>query len=94
MSICINQFHVANVKVREFELVLINNLKINIGASLVAQRLKSLPAMQETWVRSLGQEDPLEKEMANHSSILAWRIPWTEEPGGPQSTGLQRVEHD
>ena len=51
-------------------------------------------AMQETWLRSLGQEDPLEKEMAIHSSILAWRIPWTEEPGRLQSTGLQRVGHD
>ena len=59
-----------------------------------AQRLKHLPAMQETWVRSLGWEDPLEKEMATHSSILAWRIPWTEEPGGLQSTGSQRVGHD
>ena len=58
-------------------------------ASLVAQRLKCLPAMQETWVRSLGQEDPLEKEMATHSSILAWRIPWREEPGRLQSMGLQ-----
>ena len=56
-------------------------------ASLVAQRLKRLPAMRETWVRSLGQEDQLEKEMATHSSILAWRIPWMEEPGGLQSTG-------
>ena len=65
-----------------------------VKASLVAQRLKPLPAMQETWVRSLGQEDPLEKEMATHSSILAWRIPWTEEPGGLQSTGSQRVGHD
>ena len=63
-------------------------------ASLVAQRLKHLPAMQETWVRSLGQEDPLEKEMVTHSSILAWRIPWTEEPGGLQSMGSQRVGHD
>ena len=64
-------------------------------ASLVAQRLKCLPAMWETWVRSLGWEDPLEKEMATHSSILAWRIPWTEvEPGGLQSTGSQRVGHD
>ena len=63
-------------------------------ASLVAQRLKCLPAMQETWVRSLGWEDPLEKEMATHSSILAWRIPGTEEPGGLQPTGLQRVGHD
>jgi len=53
-------------------------------ASLVAQKLKHLPIMWETWVRSLGQEDPLEKEMATHSSILAWRIPWTEEPGGRQ----------
>ena len=63
-------------------------------ASLVAQRLKRLPPMWETWVRSLGREDPLEKEMATHSSILAWRIPWTEEPGGLQSTGSQRVAHD
>ena len=63
-------------------------------AYLVAQRLKCLPAMQETWVRSLGREDPLQKEMATHSSILAWRIPWTEEPGRLQSTGLQRVGHD
>ena len=62
-------------------------------ASLVAQRLKRLPAMQETWVRSLDQEDPLEKEMATHPIILAWRIPWMEEPGGLQSTGSQRVGH-
>ena len=60
----------------------------------MAQRLKRLPAMQETRVRSLGWEDPLEKEMATHSSILAWRIPWTEEPGGLQSTGSQRVRHN
>ena len=64
-----------------------------IGAAQVAQRLKDLPAMQETCVWSLGQEDLLEKEMATHSSILAWRIPWTEEPGGLQSTGSQRVGH-
>ena len=63
-------------------------------ASLVAQRLKGLPAMWETWVRSLGREDPPEKEMATHSSILAWRIPWAEEPGGLPSTGSQRVGHD
>ena len=62
--------------------------------SLVAQRLKHLPAMRETWVRSLGWEDPLEKEMATHSSILAWRIPWTEKPGGLQFRGSQRVGHD
>ena len=59
----------------------------------LAQRLKRLPAVQETWVRSLGWEDPLEKEMAAHSSILAWGIPWTEEPGGLQSTGPQKVGH-
>ena len=63
-------------------------------ASLVAQRLKRLPAMRETRVQSLGQEDPLEKEMATHSSILAWRIPWMEEPGRLQSMGSQRVGHD
>ena len=56
--------------------------------------VKSLPAMWETQVRSLGGEDPLEKDMATHSSILAWRIPWTEEPDGLQSTGSQRVGHD
>ena len=60
----------------------------------MAQRLKRLPAMWETQIRSLGWDDPLEKEMATHSSILAWRIPWTEEPGGLQSTGSQRVGHD
>ena len=53
----------------------------------MAQRVKRLPAMRETWIQSLGREDPLEKAMAPHSSILAWRIPWTEEPGGLQSTG-------
>ena len=63
-------------------------------ASLVAQRVKRLPAMRETWVRSPGWEDPLEKEMETHSSILAWRIPWMEEPGGLQSTGSQRIRHD
>ena len=62
--------------------------------SLVAQRLKHLPAMRETWVRFLGREDPLEKEIATHSSIPAWRIPWMEEPGGLQSSGSQRVGHD
>ena len=65
-----------------------------VGASLVAQRLKRLPPMRETWVRSLGWEDPLEKEMAIHSSILAWRIPWTEKPSRLQSMGSQRVGHD
>ena len=65
-------------------------LQLNMPrASLVAQRLKRLPPMQETRVRSLGWEGPLEKEMVTHSSILAWRIPWTEETGGLQPTGLQ-----
>ena len=63
-------------------------------ASLVSQRVKRLPTMQETRLRSLGQEDPLEKEMATHSSTLAWKIPWTEDPGGLQSMGSQRVGHD
>ena len=63
------------------------------GASLVAQMVKHLPPMWETQVQSLGGEDPLEKEMATHSSIRAWKIPWTEEPGR-QSTGSQRVGHD
>ena len=67
---------------------------LNSQASLVAQRLKRLPPIRETRVRSLGQEDPLEKEMAIHSSILAWRIPWMEEIGRLQSTGSQRVGHD
>ena len=75
-------------------------LPLNLGSlrqletSLVAQRLKCLPTMRETQVQSLGREDPLEQEMATHSSILAWRIPWKEEPGRLQSTGSQRVGHD
>ena len=67
---------------------------ICIRASLVAQSVKNLPAVQETRVRSLDWEDPLEKEMATHSSMLAWKISWTQEPGGLQSMGLQRVGHD
>ena len=61
---------------------------------LVAEMVRRLPTMGETQVQSLGWEDPLEKEMATHSSTLAWRIPWTEEPGGLQSMGSQRVGHD
>ena len=61
---------------------------------LVAQSVRNLPAVQETWVQSLGQENPLEKEMATHSSILAWEIPWSEAPGWLQSMGSQRVGHD
>ena len=65
-----------------------------LRASLLAQMVKNLPAMQETQVQSLGQEGPPEEEMATYSSILAWRIPRAEKPGGLQSTGLQRVRHD
>ena len=65
-----------------------------LWASLVAQTVKNPPATQETQVQSLGWEDPLEKDMATHSSILAWEIPWAEEPGGLQSTGWQRVGHN
>ena len=64
------------------------------GAFLVAQTVKRLTAMRETWVQSLGREDPLEKEMATHSSTLAWKIPWTEEPGRLRSMGAQRVGQD
>ena len=63
-------------------------------ASLVVQRVKNPPAMREIWVQSLGWEDPLEEGMATHSSILAWEVPWKEEPGRLQSMGLQRVRHD
>ena len=63
-------------------------------ASLVVQTVKCLPAMRETRVQSLGQEDPMEKETATHSSTLAWKIPWMEEPGGLQSMGSERVRHD
>ena len=72
----------------------LNQIPYDYTASLVAQMLKHLPAMLETWVRSLGWEDPLEKEMATHSSILAWRTPWMEETGGLQSMGSQRVGHN
>ena len=74
--------------------LVIKSLPPPSGASLVAQTVKNLSAMWETQVPSLGQEDPLEKRMAAHSSVLAWRIPWTEEPGGLQPIGLQRVVQD
>ena len=82
-------FHSQNVQVLKIYQSVLKNRD-----SLLAQMVKSLPAMRDTWVRSLDQEDPLEKEMATHSSILAWKIPWTEEPGGLQSIGSQRVGHD
>ena len=67
---------------------------ISLSLSLVAKTVKNLPAVQETWVQPLGWEDPLEKGMATPSSILVWRIPWTEESGKPQSMGSQRIGHD
>ena len=70
------------------------NICVKSRASLVAQTVKNQPATQETWVRSLGQEDALEKEMAIHFSTLAWKIPWTEEPGRLESMGQPRVGHD
>ena len=88
------QGEIPHIKVRcTFSIVTSLAFKVKCNdSSLVAQRLKHLPVMQETWVRFLGREDPLEKEMATHSSILAWRIPWTEEPGGLQSMGLQQSD--
>ena len=72
----------------------LKNLVLLSRASLVAQMVKNLPIIRETWVLFLGWEDPLEKGVATHSSVLAWRIPWTVEPGGLQSMGSQRVGHD
>ena len=79
-----------------FEITVSSEKPSSLGrqVSLVAQMVKNLSAMQETWVQSLDQEDPLEKEMATHSSILAWRIPWTEKPGGLQSMESQKFGHD
>ena len=68
--------------------------RVGHNSSLVAQMVKCLPAMWKIWVQSLGWEDPLEKEMTTHSSTLAWKIPWMEEPGRLQSMGSQRVGHD
>ena len=72
--------------------VFIINIYGGRGISMVAQMVKNLPAMQKTWVQSLGQEDPLEKGMATHSSILAWRILWTQDPGGLQSMGSKESD--
>ena len=71
-----------------------NQILVDLRASLVSQTVKNQPAMLETWVRSLGWGDLLEKGTSTHSSILGWRIPWTEEPGGLQSMGSQRVKHN
>ena len=74
--------------------IYIVSISIKVQASLITQMVKHLPTMQETWVPSLDQEDPLEKEMATYSSTLAWKIPWMEEPGSLQSMGSQRVGHN
>ena len=74
--------------------VCIQPFYVYLFRSLVAQMVKRLSTVRDTWVRSLGREDPLEKEMAIHSSTIAWKIPWTEEPGRLQSMGSQRVRHD
>ena len=87
------EFVLAVVLLEQGPHVFIYNV-INPRASLVAQMVKNLPAMQESWVRSLGQEDSLKEGMAVHCRILDWRIPWTEEPGGLQFQGLQRVRQD
>ena len=73
---------------------MLHNLEQVKKNSQLAQMVKNMPAMQETWVQFLGQEDPQEKGMATHSSVLAWRSPWTEKPGGLQSIGSQRVRDD
>ena len=72
----------------------LDSARNSVNTSLVAQTVKRLSIMRETWVRSLGWEDPLEKEMASHSRTIAWKMPWMEEPGRLQSMGLQRVGHD
>ena len=84
LALCRELNKTANMKAASFIL----------GASLVTQMVKNLPALWEIWVSSLGQKDPLKKGMATDSSILAWRIPWTEEPGGLKSLGLQRIGHN
>ena len=88
-------FHVLSVVNNSAWCLQDSDFRNKIGRKyMVSQMVKNLPAVPETWVWSLGREDPLEKRMATQSSILAWRIPWTEEPDRLQSTGLQRVEHD
>ena len=91
MEILVSEDKIANLQNQQ-QSTKIKSIKMR--ASLMAQRLKCLPTMRETWVRSLGREDPLEKEMATHSSTLAWKIPWTEKPGRLQSMGSQRVGHN
>ena len=95
----LSEMHVSSSKFVELKITWLETTPINVTlnlywTSLVAHTVKHLPAMWETQVQSLGWEDPLEKEMATHSSTLAWKISWTEDPGRLQSMGLQRVGHD
>ena len=93
-SKCVLSAMLKNQHIYIFELFIFNKMLGNTRTSLVAQTVKRLSTMWETLVRSLGPEDPLEKEMAIHSRTLVWEIPWTENPGGLQSMGSQRVGHD
>ena len=88
------KFHILFYQKTLLSILHLHNHLVTCTASLVAQMVKNLSEMHETWVRSLGREDTLENKTATHSSILAWRIPWTEEPGGLQATGSQRVRDD
>jgi len=98
-DICLYAVYSPGARKKKKKLPLAMELKLGDAlnqnwASLVVQTVKNLPAMHETWVQSLRWDNPLEKGTATHSSILAWRIPWTEEPGGLQSRGSQRVGHN
>ena len=88
---------VENKKIKTFQRTFsrahAEGMETGMGTRAMAQKVKNLPEIQESWVRSLGSEDPLEKGTGTHSSILSWRIPWTEEPARLQSMGLQRVKH-
>ena len=90
---CLPVLSMSDERVLELPVVIVDSF-ISLGLPWWLRGLKRLPAMQETWVRSLGWEDPLEKEMATHSSILAWEIPWMVKSAGLQSTGSQRVRHN
>ena len=87
-------FHISSANFQWYKFIIKAGFDKCFLTSLMAQTVKCLPTMWETWVRSLGWKDPLEKEMAPHSSTPAWKIPWSEEPGGLESMGLQRVGHD
>ena len=93
-KLCFKLFSISDYSLMIHRYMIVFPVSYLFWTSLVVQTVKCLPAMQKTWVRSLGRKDSLEKEMPIHSSILAWKIPWMEEPGGLQSVGSQRVRHD